>query len=219
MRRTCLSPPPDTLRWGRGYRAPWMKVPQTLSRTSCSAAPCPFIFHIYLNTPPPPVFSPPPPRRSMWLPGSSVENAPDLIQNELFSSPASSEGWISLNGKMLATHPGQYILTVSAFSGGWTAGGGGRSVGCGDAPSVLQQTWSVVCPLLLLLLPPPPLLHTQAPRPCHCVCGHPPQCCSWQPLRRLHWARWPLSAAWGQPTTPTASSVTSCELSGCWCCV
>jgi hypothetical protein len=53
----------------------------------------------------------------MWLPGSSVENPPDLIQNELFNSPASSEGWISLNGKMLAAHPGQYILTVSAFSG------------------------------------------------------------------------------------------------------
>lgn len=55
--------------------------------------------------------------RSLWLPGSSVESPPDFIQNELFNSPASSEGWISLNGKVLADHPGQYILTVSAFSG------------------------------------------------------------------------------------------------------
>jgi hypothetical protein len=40
-----------------------------------------------------------------------------MVQNELFSSPASSEGWISLNGQMLAKNPGQYILTVSSFSG------------------------------------------------------------------------------------------------------
>lgn len=56
-------------------------------------------------------------RRSLWLPGSSVESPPDVVQNELFNSPASSEGWMSLSGDMIAQHPGQYILTVSAFSG------------------------------------------------------------------------------------------------------
>lgn len=41
-----------------------------------------------------------------------------MVQNELFTSPASSEGWISLPNEMLAKNPGQYLLTVSAFSGG-----------------------------------------------------------------------------------------------------
>jgi hypothetical protein len=40
-----------------------------------------------------------------------------MNQHELFSSPASSEGWISLPGELLATRPGRYILSVTAFSG------------------------------------------------------------------------------------------------------
>lgn len=59
--------------------------------------------------------------RSIWLPGSSVQNPPDLVQSELYSSPASSEGWISLPPEMVATQPGQYLISITAFSGNPTA--------------------------------------------------------------------------------------------------
>eukprot|EP00878_Enallax_costatus_P014517 GHUV01015185.1.p1 GENE.GHUV01015185.1~~GHUV01015185.1.p1 ORF type:complete len:583 (+),score=159.98 GHUV01015185.1:160-1908(+) len=54
---------------------------------------------------------------SIWYPGSPLDGPPDLIQNELFSSAASSEGWISIPQEDLATHPGDYMLSVTAFSG------------------------------------------------------------------------------------------------------
>lgn len=90
---------------------------------------------------------------SIWLPGSSVESPPDLVQNELFNSPASSEGWISLSGQMLAKHPGQYILTVSSFSG---------------APTVVLRVWTPPA-VLQLARPEKSALAQMAQSCCHNV--------------------------------------------------
>jgi hypothetical protein len=48
-----------------------------------------------------------------------VADPPAAVQNELFSSPASSEGWISVPPSELAAQPspGQFLLSVTAFSG------------------------------------------------------------------------------------------------------
>lgn len=46
-----------------------------------------------------------------------MTSPPDLVQNELFSSAASSEGWISIPQEDLTTHPGDYLISVTAFSG------------------------------------------------------------------------------------------------------
>eukprot|EP00879_Flechtneria_rotunda_P019159 GHRR01020114.1.p1 GENE.GHRR01020114.1~~GHRR01020114.1.p1 ORF type:complete len:289 (+),score=71.98 GHRR01020114.1:125-991(+) len=54
---------------------------------------------------------------SIWYPGSSVEGPPDLVQSEFYISIASSEGWISIKPADLKTHTGQYLLSVTAFSG------------------------------------------------------------------------------------------------------
>uniref|UniRef100_A0A383V4J4 Leucine-rich repeat-containing N-terminal plant-type domain-containing protein n=1 Tax=Tetradesmus obliquus TaxID=3088 RepID=A0A383V4J4_TETOB len=56
---------------------------------------------------------------SLWLPGMSVADPPAAVQNELFSSPASSEGWISVPPSQLeaAPSPGKFLLSVTAFSG------------------------------------------------------------------------------------------------------
>lgn len=77
------------------------------------------------------------------------------MQNELFNSPASSEGWISLSGQMLAKHPGQYILTVSSFSGGGGGGGRGRGgsggqEGRGTVRQGVKAVWHYSSTLLCL---------------------------------------------------------------------
>jgi hypothetical protein len=49
----------------------------------------------------------------------SVADPPAAVQNELYSSPASSEGWISVPPSELAAapSPGKFLLSVTAFSG------------------------------------------------------------------------------------------------------
>jgi hypothetical protein len=49
----------------------------------------------------------------------SVQDPPAAVQNELFSSPASSEGWISIPPSELEAQPspGQFLLSVTAFAG------------------------------------------------------------------------------------------------------
>ncbi|KAF6253771.1 hypothetical protein COO60DRAFT_388523 [Scenedesmus sp. NREL 46B-D3] len=56
---------------------------------------------------------------SLWLPGMSVLDPPAAVQSELFSSPASSEGWISVPPQELQAQPspGRFLLSVTAFSG------------------------------------------------------------------------------------------------------